>query len=220
MSIRKDQEPALNEYGDETHPAFGKARVNRVSSTPGASLFGSEIRHSQYVVLTIERATRKRDLNRDWIHGGGRLPVVEVAMSEAQWAGLVSSFGSGGVPVTITGTEADPIVPAIPFAPRMEHSQRETRQAADKAFAEIADALAAYEAHKTAGNLRTLHYAVANAGANVEFAAKSLTEHAENVVEKARADIEAMVVSHANRLKLTEAQRPALALEMTADADG
>lgn len=37
---------------------------------------------------------------------------------------------------------------------------------------------------------------------NISFAAQSLTEHAENVVQRAKADIEAMVVARAKQLGL------------------
>jgi hypothetical protein len=38
--------------------------------------------------------------------------------------------------------------------------------------------------------------------ANMTFAAKSLSEHAENVVQRARADVEAMVLAKAAQLGL------------------
>lgn len=94
-------------------------------------------------------------------------------------------------------------LPTLPFAPRMQQSQDEVRHAADKALAKIREALAQYEAKKNVGNLRALKFAIQNAPANMAFAAQSLTEHAENVVTKARVDIEAMVVARAHQLGLT-----------------
>jgi hypothetical protein len=61
--------------------------------------------------------------------------------------------------------------------------------------------------------MRTLKYAIANATGNVEFASKQLTEYAEDVVAKSRADIEAMVNRHAQQIGLTAAQSAPLALE-------
>ncbi len=49
-------------------------------------------------------------------------------------------------------------------------------------------------------NLRT---AINHVEPNITFAAKSLNEHTENVVQKARADVEAMVMNEAARLGLS-----------------
>lgn len=198
---RETVEPTLDEYGAEVHPAYGMIGASRVSGN--AALFDSDIVHQHFVVLRIGRASRRRDLNRDWVHeSGGRGQVVEVAMSEAQWASMISSMNTAGVPCTIVRTEKDGDVAGLVFDPRLAVSHAEVRSAADKALAEIADAMAAYEAHKTAANLRTLHYAIKNGPANMEFAATSLTEHAENVVQKARVDIESMVVAKAQQMGL------------------
>jgi hypothetical protein len=202
---REMQDPTPDEYGGEVHPGWGMIGASRVSATPGAVLFDSDIRHSHYVTVHISTASRKRDLNRDWLHPDQEF--VEVAMSEAQWASFVSSMNTGaGVPCTIRRREKDYQVFEFPYEPRLAESMKEVRTAADKITKEIADAFVAYEVHKTVGNLRTLKYAIANAGANMEYAAKSLNEHAENVVQRARADIEAMVTSKAAQLGLEAGQ--------------
>lgn len=194
----------------EEHPAFGTATVSRVSST-GTTLFDSEIRHRQYVTLRINEADRSRGLNRDWIHGGKT--IVEVALSMAQWADLVSSFGNGdGVPVTISYREGVGLVPDFPFEPRLALSAAETVNAADKTYDSIKAALAAVEEKPTKANVRALRIAVDNAAPNVEYAAKTLTEHVENVVTKARADVEAMVQSEAERLGLPVTRDMALGI--------
>lgn len=197
-----------DERGNEIHPAFGMARVNRVTST-GTPLFDSDILHSSFIRLQFSTATRRRELSRDWIHADR--VIADVEMSEAQWAALVSSINTEGVPVTIRRTETNWQIPSPPFEPRLEVSQAEVRSAADKAFAAIKEARDVYEAKKTAANLRALHFAIENAAANVSFAAKSMTEHAENVVQKARVDIETMVISKARQLGLTDEE----ALQLT-----
>ena len=45
---------------------------------------------------------------------------------------------------------------------------------------------------------------IANAVPNVDYAARQLAEHAENVVEKSRADIEAMVTAAQDRNAVIE----------------
>jgi len=198
--MRNIESPSEDERGNETHPAFALIGASRVqNSAPGTTLFDSDIRHQHSIIVRIKRAERKRDLNHDWIHSRGEL--IEVELSEAQWASFVSSMNTGdGTPATLRWTAEDKQIPGLPFQPRLAESMREVRDAADKTFAKIADALAEYEAHKTVANLRALRAAVENAGANLQFAASSLTEHAENVVQRARADIEAFVVNKAQQL--------------------
>lgn len=197
---RKISEPTLDQYDAEVHPAFATIGMSKVTtSPPGATLFDSDIQHQHSVVVRLHAASRKRMINRDWIHPTDLL--FEVQMSEAQWASFVSSPNTGeGVPCTLRSRPDDYEVDAPPYLPRLRESMAETHEAADKAFAAIRRAMAEYEQHKTAANLRTLRARIENATANVDYAAKSLGEHAENVVQRARADIEAMVTSRAHAL--------------------
>lgn len=188
-----------DEHGAEVHPSFGWAQVSRLHGG-GSSLFDSEILHSEVVRLTVSGATRKRDLNRDWIHGDSR-DLIEVRMSMAQWGALVSSFGSSGVPVTLHRTSEDGDIPAAPHEPRMAHSVAEVGNSVDKVLDQVTAATEALRDcyDRKAGRkdtneaLRNLEIALGNAKPNVTFAANSLTEHVENVVTKAKGDIEATV---------------------------
>jgi hypothetical protein len=192
--------PTKRDDGTETHPAWGMIGASRVTSgPPGAALFDSDIRHQHYVAVRISTARRKRDLSRDWITQDKEF--VEVEMSIAQWAEFVSSMNVGnGVPCTIRRREGDWDIPGVEYAPRLQESITEVRGAAEKAFSKVKEAFEAYEQKKNAANLRTLKYAIENAPSNVAFAGKSLTEHAENVGRKMRADIEAMVIAKAEQL--------------------
>lgn len=204
MSRRETEPPTLNEHGDETHPAWGLIGASRVSSSPpGATLFDSDIRHQYYVVVRLRRASRKRDLGHDYKYGEEQL--VEIAMSEAQWASFLSTMNVGeGVPCTIESVGRE-IVPGVEYEPRLAVSMDEVGNAAQKSMEEIQSAFDAYEQHKTKANRDTLKYAIRNAPANMAFAAKTLSEHAENVVQRARADVEAMVVSKAEQLGIDSA---------------
>jgi hypothetical protein len=201
---REITEPTLDDHGEEQHPAWVLMGASRVQCGPtGAVLFDSDIRHQHYVVVRLKRCTRKRDLNHDWKHG--REDLFEVAMSEAQWASFVSSMNSGeGTPATLTfdRTLDDPRVPGMPHAPRLQVSMDEVHSAAAKAQAKVQEAFAAYQEKKTVGNLRALEIAISHMTPNMDFAATSLSEHAENVVTRARADIEAYVTAKAKQLGL------------------
>jgi hypothetical protein len=182
----------------DTHPAFGVIQANRVSSSPpGQVLFDSDIRHQHFVKLTISEADRERDLNHDWVYEGKTL--IEVWMSEAQWAQMVSSMNSSPTSVTLRRRETEHDLPGLPFDSRLELSHTETRNAAHRMMEGVKEAMAAYKENKSAQNLRLLEAAIRNSEANVEFAAESLTEHSETVVAKARTDIEAFVSAAAGR---------------------
>lgn len=199
----------------EQHPSFGMIGAYRTtSSPPGVSLFDSDMQHQHFVTLRIQHADRKRDyLNRDWIFGTKQ--IIEVQMSEAQWASFVSSMNTAGVPCTLTNIQGDDIE-RLPFAPRLEQSMKETRAAAHRAFDEIEEALRVFEETPSTPKrekdkaLATLRANIKNAVPNVDFAGKSLGEHAENVVQKARADIEAMVTQKAAQLGVEAPEHPAL----------
>lgn len=191
--------PTLTEHGDEAHPAWGLIGASRVSSSPpGATLFDSDIQHQYYVVVRLSRTTRQRNLHHDYKHGTEQ--IVEVAMSEAQWASFVFTMNVGqGVPCTINRVGAE-AMPGVEHEPRLAVSMDEVSRASEKAMEAIQNAFAAYCEKKTVANLRSLKAAISNAPANMTFAAKSLSEHAENVVQRARADVEAMVVQKAEQL--------------------
>ena len=192
--------PTEDERGNEVHPAWGLVSASRVSSTPGAILFDSDIRHGHYISLKVTRASRDRGLHRDWIHEVGGLPLIEIAMSEAQWAAMTSSMNTSGVPCTIRATETQANVDGLAYEPRLQVSMAEVRAAADAIEQRLHAAVAAVEEKPTKANLRALRLALEGTKPNLDFAAKSLSEHAENVVQKARNDIESMVTQRAMQL--------------------
>lgn len=191
-------EPTLNSHGDEVHPSFGLASMHRVSSHPAHHLFDSSIGHTEYVTLTVQQATRKRDLGRDRIHTAPGLPLIEIEMSLSQWGALVSSPVSRGTPVTIHQFNGA-AVPAAPHASRLAVTAKEVSQATAKAVRDVEAAAAAVEAAFEDKSGRTvmrsavqnLVHTVHNLPRNMQFAADALTEHAEEVVAKASVDIEA-----------------------------
>lgn len=190
-----------DETKHDSHPSFGLATFSRVTQGGGgASLFGSEIKHSHYVTFTVHRAERKRHLNMDWLFNlSGKPPVVEFSMSEAQFGALVSSFGSGsGVPVTLTFADGQQI-PAPPYAPRMAESVREVEAATERLFSGVANAVKALRGAfdskagriEMAKAIKDVESNVATAAPNARFVANQFTEHVETTVTKAKADIEA-----------------------------
>ena len=93
----------------ETHPSFGCIQVSRCSGT--VKLFGSPIpRHDHFIALRIHTARRDVwDAGESVSAKGG---IIEVALSEAQWASLLSSLNIGqGTPCTITWQRGIGLIP-------------------------------------------------------------------------------------------------------------
>lgn len=203
---REIEEPTINEHGDEEHPAFGLIGASRISwSSPGAVLFDSDIRHQHSVRVRISGAIRHRQLNHDWVYS--QKQEIEVELSKAQWASFVSSMNMGdGVPCTIRARGVEG-TPDIPYAPSLKQTMDEAHGAAEGAFGAIKEKLAEYEAIVKTGTAKQkkealfdLHCTIQNAVPNVDFAGQQLIKQTEDVVMKARADIEAYVVQSAHKL--------------------
>lgn len=200
MTRRGQEEPAIDANGDESHPAFAVASVHTSSGTPRA-LFQSDLMHNNTVVVSIQTATRRRDLQRDWVHP--RRELIEIEMSESQWGALVSSMGKGGgVPVTLRRSENEDTVPALPYQPRTAENRREVRETVERLLADATVAMAALDAAednkagvKERRELRNrLRSTLGNAGGNARFAIDSLAEAADSLVNQARADIETHIM--------------------------
>lgn len=214
--MRETIEPTTDEKGIEHHPAFGKAVVSRRSST-GTTLFDSDLLHHEVVTLTISEASRKRELNTDWIHGGKEL--IEIQMSTTQWGALITSMNYGdGVPVTLTSLPDRPLVPGLPHAPRLQTSLDEIKNSVSNLVADlrtsVKDLEETIEAKKgiraVRESLGRVKGALRNAEANSVFTVTSLQEAAEHVVTSARAEIDALLTRHGAALGSATVATPAL----------
>lgn len=84
-------------------PFMGNISLSRTSGN-GQVMFDSPHAHQHVISMTISTAYRKHDLSRDWIFPEDR--IVQLDMTEAQWAKMVSSIGMGsGTPVTLKYTQ-------------------------------------------------------------------------------------------------------------------
>lgn len=219
-----------DEYGADVHESFAVASFNHVSSHPGVELFDSSVRHDRYVTLNISRATRNRSHYSDRISDVGGEHLIEVSMSQAQFGALVSSFGKGtGVPVTISRFDKKLVPTPENETPRLAVTAQEVSSATSDGIAEVKAKLDKLEAALDPENGRpkigvikgavsTLSAAIGNLPANMRFAADALTEHSENVVTKAKADIEAMAV-RAAAAEGRELAEPTLVGELLAGDD-
>lgn len=170
----------------------------RASHTSGdAALFDSEHRHQGFVSLRIHSAERKRGLSRDWIHA--RKEIIEVKMSHAQWAAMISTPNSGsGTPATLSHIFHQPV------------QQPEPDRRTDKYGPELLDRL-----HRAVERIDTLSEGKLTKAqkadlamvrqeivSNIPFVAAQFDEHMEERVQKARSDIEAHMQASIQRVGL------------------
>lgn len=181
-----------------THPCFAQIGASRVSGT-GTFLYASGFKHQHYVTVQICRSELKRDLSHDWHFG--REELIEVALTESQWATFVASPNQGsGIPCTLQHVNCDR-VPQLPDTPKLKHQfdgeLRETLQKSVghlKALREQIDAMN-ISGKKKAELLSSLRMAESNITCNLSFVADQFGEHMETVIDKAKVEVEAYVNS-------------------------
>lgn len=178
-----------------THPAFGSIVLGRPTGSH-ARLFQSDQRHQHWICLEIYEADCYRSLNQDRVHPTRE--VVEVWLSEAQFASFVASAGIGaGTPCTIVRVMGKPVPEIGETEPRVALFDREIREHMAELTERVNDAqMAAAEAM---AKMPAAHRKALEAmfdklrqeiGPNLEFVQKQFARHMENHVEKAKAEIE------------------------------
>lgn len=176
------------------HPAFAQISVSRISG--GAHLYGSDFLHQGYVKIKVAASKLHRDYSNDRpMAAMGSL--IEVNMSEAQWATMVSSLNIGqGVQCTLVSKDGQSI-PGLPApAPRQAQFAGEVRGRMDdavKALKELEEMVLAsgLSKAKQAELLSKARQAHSQITGNIDFVAEQFDEHMENTVQKAGIEINA-----------------------------
>jgi hypothetical protein len=189
----------------EDHPAYAMIGASRVSSMGpggGARLFGSDFRHQAYVTVSIRTASLSRSHQSEHVHGEKEL--IEVALSEAQWATFVSSMNVGyGVPATLTrarGVEGF-LIPAI------EDDTDRREQFVGEMNERLADTIDRLKAlretlptKKAKGEVDAI---LQEFRANLPYLTEQFDKHAEKTVERAKVEVNAYVTQMLQRAGLT-----------------
>jgi len=80
------------------HPSYGRAVFHRVSGG-NRPLYGSDLKHGNTIQFTLESSSCRQDLGRNWFGGGDM--IAEIEFSQVQFAELLTSMNTEGVPCTI-----------------------------------------------------------------------------------------------------------------------
>lgn len=202
MSDRKPIAPTISKGASsihdsvETHPAYGQIGANRVTSMgPGGNLYGSDFEHHNFVVISIRRSELHRGLSNDWPHA--RDELIEVALSEAQWASFVSTLNSGmGTQCTIQHINCE-AVPQIALKTDRREQIKAEAQANLKEIMEDAKKLAEeIEGRGRKVVMRDLLSGIVaqfRSSSGLAFIARQFDEHIEKTVEHAKIEVNAYI---------------------------
>lgn len=201
MSKLKITEPVITEethnnssntYQRIDHPSFAQIQVSRINGHK--VMYDSDFNSHNYIALRINKSEVIRDLSHDWHHEIEQ--YIEVAMSEAQWATLVSSLNSQGVPCTLTYLMGETIDRLPEPTNRINQFGSELSKHLGSAVQQLTEAMEAVNAlglskAKAAALLSKLSKAQADIKSNAQFVEKSFNKHMENQVEKAKCEANA-----------------------------
>jgi hypothetical protein len=87
---------------DHSHPSFGMIKVGRVSGA-GRRLFGSDVKVDSLISLQISGASVRQDLGTEWYASENE--IIQVYLTPVQYAEMISSPDTSGVPCTIRFSE-------------------------------------------------------------------------------------------------------------------
>lgn len=204
-----------------THPAFAQIAVHRV--TGRTNLYDSDFGHNAFVTISIRRSELRRSLNQDWHMADKEL--VEVAMSESQWATFVSSINMGsGVPCTLQALDGKQ-VPGLP-APerRVDQFSEEMRTRMKDAFAALEEAQEALDAVRAPKAQRervadAIDKARRQMGSNFPYMARQFAAHMADTVERAKQEVHGYMTGALQRAGLAALKDGQAPLQVEDESD-
>lgn len=199
-----------------THPAFAQIGASRTSGH--AILYGSDFVHNATIRIRIHRSQLRRDLAHDWHHG--RDELIEVELSEAQWATFVSSLNVGdGTPCTLRRLEGERMPEISAPVDRREQFAGEVGERLKRATDGLRGLAGRLDEmglpKKKAKEIQdAISHALMDLESNVKFVAKSFDEHMETTVEKAKQEVHGYIQGVVNRAGIASLAGEPLPLQL------
>ena len=191
-----------------SHPSFATIQVCQTSGE--RQLFQSSVESPTAMRLTICAASVQRDLSHDWVHS--RTNLIEVVMTPAQWAELLSSTNRGsGVPCTLARTWKEGKYVTVPRPPSLENAtDKVCRDFAEKIrklelanpleTPEVKDALAKLPAKHRVAVEQAFNRTMCEIRSNLPFVMESFQEAADATVHQAKVELSAYTKNYLERL--------------------
>lgn len=219
--VPEERSSGRNEGVVRSHPAFGCIGASRGQYGGGGTrLYGTDLKHQTTITIRIQTSEEELSLHRAW--RSGRKHLIEVELSEAQWASFVSSLNVGeGVPCTLRRRENEPQIVGIADAPLKEKVSEDISKTIASHMTKLNEAMQLVNdmkegkvglTKKVVNELWSLMLqGVEYVPGAMEFAAKSLEEHFEKVGTEVRAEIEAHIQVMAMRGLIERNMAPSIA---------
>jgi len=223
--------PQITEDRDgfiEDHESYGMIGISRQHGHDTTDLFGSSVRHNTVFSLRIQRADKRRHLNRNWYHGKGK-PIVEVYLSPNQLVDMITSLNVGdGVPCTLSRVNGEKMdgCPSTDtrqqfedeFADKMKNITSETSKL-ERQASELLTRKGTLKKAEKEELLHTISMLVQNIRSNVPFVQSSFNEAMDDTVTEAKSEVEAFFTSKVQSLGLEALQSELQQLLMPPDDD-
>jgi hypothetical protein len=185
------------------HPSFALMGFTRQTSNKGAALFGSSLKHENTITMKIVPAKWIRENGSDWYFRSGGKSLIEVEMSQAQFAQIITSANIGdGQPVTVRSYNGKKIdLPSIENKRRMieDDFQKVTDGLVEKYEKMMEEALDILDNKKTISKsdrekIRKGYELVAREiGSNIPFMTTLFNEEMDKVVSEAKMEVESFI---------------------------
>lgn len=206
-----------------SHPAFGQVVACRVNGGR-MNLYGTDFIPDGFITLTVSHSQLERSLSRDWHFP--KKEIIEIAMSEAQWATLISSLNiGGGVPCTLQHLKMERIPQIENPTPQRKKFSDEMKKNFLEAKQSIRDLVEKIQGMnlpkgKSADIITSLNSVRMKIDGNAKFVADSFDEHIETKIEEAKMEAHgylARAVSQAGISALSGADQQQKAIEDASD---
>ena len=196
-----------------THPSYGLLSFNRVSMSHGTALFGSSLKHSTAITLTLSTARLHRsDLHSDHVFTDKR--IVELMMSPAQFADLITGLNHGqGTPVTIDWREGVGHVEEPPYHSKVDEFSEEFADNVKEIGAAFDAVIEDAARRKLSGVfIKQLVHLRGHIDSHMPFMAKQWTRQMQRTATEAKAEVEAFVTGliRSTGIKTLREQTPLL----------
>ena len=203
------------------HESYGMVGVSRVTHSHGTSLFGSSIKHSDTIRLSIKTAEVDRHLNRDWYHGNDQL--IEIELSPTQFAEMITCMNmSDGVPCTLRYLEDHKRLENPPEVKQREIFEQEFQENVDKIkdfykndFKQIKETLLKKGTIKIGERKQTINIItklINTLEDAMPFLQKGFNESMDKTVSEAKGEVEAFVMHKVTSLGIEGLQKEMIKL--------
>ena len=185
---------------EENHESFAMLSFNRVNSSVGQTLHGSNLKHNTIIQMHLHHSSVRRGLNHNWYHANKQ--IASVSMSQNQFSELITSMNMGdGIPVTLEFTERDGRIESPEFSNVNELHSDEFKETSKRVAKDAIDMLASMKTFlsgtgtvKKADRNKMLHdmeMVVQDIVSNMPYMEKCFRETMDKTVTDAKGTIEA-----------------------------